>query len=110
MGSVADGLGGGSKVVTGWHAGGFTSGAVGSMGVPTLGDCSLVKVMRWGVAWKVGPGDRRERRVEAGRDGGVQMGLEVGDVVGKRIVGNGTTLGELGKATLGHPGAKIRSC
>jgi hypothetical protein len=72
MGSVVVGLGDGSTLEAGGHASGSTLGAgAGSMGVGTLGDCSLVKVMRWGVAWKVGLGGGRER------------GAEYGDVVGK---------------------------
>jgi hypothetical protein len=111
MGSVAVGLGGSVTLEAGARAGGSTLGAgAGSMGVGTLGDCSSVKVIRRGVAWKVGTGGGRERRAEAGQDSGVQMGLKVGDVVGKQIEGDGTTLGDSGKATHGHPGAGIQSC
>jgi hypothetical protein len=99
VGSVADGLVDGS-----------TLGAdAGSIGVITLGDWSLLKLMRLGVAWKDGLGGRLEQRAEAGRDGGVQVGLDVGAAVGKQIVGKGITLGDSGSVTHGHPGAGIRS-
>ena len=72
MGSVVVGLGDGSTLDAGGRASGPPLGAgAGSMGVGTLGDCSSVKVMRRGVAWKVGLGGGRER------------GAEYGDIVGK---------------------------
>jgi hypothetical protein len=83
MGSVAVGLGDGSTLDAGGHASGLPLGAgAGSMEVDTLGYCSSVKVMCRGVAWKVGPGGGRKWGPEAGQDGGIQMGLEFGDVVG----------------------------
>jgi hypothetical protein len=72
MGSVVVSLGDGSTLEAGGRASGSTLGAgAGSMGVGILGDCSLVKVMRRGLAWKVGLG------------GGCKWGAEYGDVVGK---------------------------
>ncbi len=63
---------------------GSTLGAdAGSIGMVTLVDWSSLKLMRLGVAWKDGLGGRLERRAEAGRDGGVHVGLDVGAVVGK---------------------------
>ncbi len=76
----------------------------------TLGDWSSLKLMRLGVAWKDGLGGRLEQRAEAGRDGGVHVGLDVGAVVGKQIGGGGITLGDSGSVTLGRPGAGMRSC
>ncbi len=72
MGSVVVGLGDGSTLEAGGRASGSTLGVgAGSMGVGTLGDCSSVKVMRRGIAWKVGFG------------GGREQGAEYGDIVGK---------------------------
>ena len=72
MGSMVVDLGDGSTLEAGGRASGSTLGAgAGSMGVGTLGDCSSVKVMHRGVAWKVGLGGRCEQ------------GAEYGDVVGK---------------------------
>ncbi len=72
MGSVVVGLGDGSTLEAGGHVSGSTLGAgAGSMRMGTLGDCSLMKVMHWGVAWKVGLG------------GGHKRGAEYADVVGK---------------------------
>ncbi len=72
MGSMVVDLGDGSTLEAGGRASGSTLGSgSGSMGLGTLGDCSSVKVMRRGVAWKVSLG------------GGRKWGAEYGDVVGK---------------------------